>query len=176
MLIYLSILVNHRSTEQLILEELALVLAAVLRFQRESGRQGVKPGAVKAQSGRGQKVMTTEELMNGIQRQNEIIISLLARLVWTPEKIGAIITSGKRNPAGYVTAYNALDGAKPGTQLAAIAGVTQPAMSTTLQAWLEEGIILNVGSDTVPKYKRLMRIPEAKEKGKRKTNGTNEQQ
>lgn len=117
--------------------------------------------------------MTTEELLNGIQQQNEIIIGLLARLVWTPEKIETIVTSGKRNPAGYVTAYNALDGSKPGTQLAAIAGVTQPAMSTTLQAWLDDGIILNVGGDTTPKYKRLMRLPEAKKKAKRSSNGTN---
>jgi hypothetical protein len=47
-------------------------------------------------------------------------------------------------------------------------------MSTTLQAWLDAGIILNVGGDTTPKYKRLMRLPEAKKKGKRSSNGTND--
>lgn len=117
--------------------------------------------------------MTTDEVFASIQQQNEIIISLLARLVWTPEKIGAIVAGGKRNPDGYVTVYNALDGAKTGTQLAALAGVTQPMMSVTLQAWLDEGIVLNVGSNSAPKYKRLMRIPEAKKKGKRDTNDSN---
>ncbi|MGA3373230.1 MAG: hypothetical protein ABSC48_15860 [Terracidiphilus sp.] len=119
--------------------------------------------------------MTTEELLANIGQQNEIIISLLARLAWTPEQIGAIITSGKRNPDGYVIAYNALDGSKTGTQLATIAGVTQQAMSGTLQAWLDEGIILNVAGDAMPKYKRLMRVPEARKKGKRSNNVANEQ-
>ena len=104
--------------------------------------------------------MTTDEVFTSIQQQNEIIISLLARLVWTPETITAIVTDGKRNPDAYRTVYNALDGEKTGIQLA---------------AWLEEGIVLNVGTDTVPKYKRLMRIPEARKKGKRDTNGTNGQ-
>lgn len=119
--------------------------------------------------------MTTDQVFASIQQQNEIIISLLARLVWTPEKIAAIVTGGKRNPDAYRTVYNALDGEKTGIQLAAMAGVTQPAISYTLQSWLEEGIVLNVGTDTVPKYKRLMRIPEARKKGKRDTKGTNEQ-
>jgi hypothetical protein len=119
--------------------------------------------------------MTTDQVFTNIQQQNEIIIGLLARLVWTPEKIVAIVTGGKRNPDAYRTVYNTLDGEKTGMQLAAIAGVAQPTMSVMLQAWLEEGIVLNVGTDTQPKYKRLMRIPEARKKGKREANGSNGQ-
>lgn len=32
--------------------------------------------------------MTTDEVFAVIRQQNEIIIALLARLVWTPEKLG----------------------------------------------------------------------------------------
>jgi hypothetical protein len=111
--------------------------------------------------------MTSDELFAAVQHQNEIIISLLARLVWTPEKITETLIRGKRNPGAYVTAYNALDGSKTVTQVAALATVTQPTMSVTLQSWLDEGIILNVGTDSQPKYKRLMRIPDIRKKGKR---------
>jgi len=115
--------------------------------------------------------MTSDEVFISIQQQNEIIISLLARLVWTPEKIAGIVTGGKRNPDAYLIVYNALDGSKTGKELAAMAGVAQPTMSVMLQSWLEEGIILNIGTDSVPRYKRLMRIPGARKKGKRDTNG-----
>jgi len=114
--------------------------------------------------------MTTDEAFAGIQRQNEIIISLLARLVWTPEKIAAIVTGGKRNPDAYRTVYNSLDGEKTGRQLANLAEVTQQAISFTLQNWHDEGIVLNVGTDAQPRYKRLMRIPEARKKAKRDVN------
>jgi hypothetical protein len=116
--------------------------------------------------------MNADQVFARIEQQNEIIVSLLARLVWSPEKIVAIVTGGKRNPDAYRTVYNALDGEKTGMQLAAIAGVTQPTMSVMLQSWLEEGIVLNIGTDSQPRYKRLMRIPEARKRGKRETNGT----
>jgi hypothetical protein len=119
--------------------------------------------------------MTTDQVFTSIQQQNEIIISLLARLVWTPEKIAAIVTGGKRNPEAYVSVYNALDGTKTGKELAVMAGVAQPTMSVMLQSWLDDGIVLNVGTDSVPKYKRLMRIPETRKRGKRDTDGTNGQ-
>lgn len=119
--------------------------------------------------------MNSDEVFAAIQRQNDIIVSLLARLVWTPEKITEIVTRNKRNPGAYVTTYNALDGSKTGTQLAALARVAQPTMSVTLQSWLDEGIILNTGTDNQPKYKRLMRIPDVHKKGKGDNNETNGQ-
>lgn len=33
-------------------------------------------------------------------------------------------------------------------------------MSAVLQLWLDEGIVLNVGTDGQPRYKRLMKLPE----------------
>jgi hypothetical protein len=37
-------------------------------------------------------------------------------------------------------------------------------MSGVLQGWLEDGIVLNVGTESQPRYRRLMKLPE-----KRKT-------
>lgn len=111
--------------------------------------------------------MTTDQVFESILQQNEIIITLLARLVWTPEKLSAVVTSKKKNPDAYVSVYNALDGSKTGKQLGELAGVTQQAISAVLQTWMDEGIVLNVGTDSQPKYRRLMKLPEkrrAKEK------------
>jgi len=106
--------------------------------------------------------MTTEEVFANILQQNEVIITLLARLVWTPEKLAAVVMANKRNPDAYVSVYNALDGEKTGVQLATLAGVTKQAISFVLQSWVDEGIVLNVGTDNQPKYRRLMRLPEKK--------------
>lgn len=106
--------------------------------------------------------MTTEELFTAIRLQNDAVIALLARLVWTPEKLAAEVASGKRNPDAYVRVYNALDGAKTITVLAEMAGVKQPSMGAVLRSWLDEGIVVNIGTDAQPKYKRLMKIPEKK--------------
>jgi len=93
--------------------------------------------------------------------QNEMLISLIARLVWTPEKLVEMVTANKKkDPEAYVSVYNALDGEKTGTQLGEIAGVSKQAISGVLSGWLEDGIVLNVGTDTTPKYRRLMRLPE----------------
>ena len=111
--------------------------------------------------------MTNDEVFTTIRQQNEAIINLLARLAWTPEKVAEIATRGKRNPEAYIKAYNALDGSKTVTHVAKLRGVTQQTMSVMLQSWLDEGIVLNVGTDGQPKYKRLMRIPEVRKKGRR---------
>jgi hypothetical protein len=100
-----------------------------------------------------------------MQRQNDIIIALLARLVWTPEKLAEIVTRAKRNPDAYRKIYNALDGDRTGRSLASIASVTQQAISYVLKAWEEEGIVTNVGTTSKPRYKRLMTIPLKAKRG-----------
>jgi hypothetical protein len=74
-----------------------------------------------------------------------------------------------------MTAYNALDGSKTGTQVAALAKVTQSTMSVTLQSWFDEGIILNIGTGSQPKYKRLMRIAAVQKKGRRNADDSDPQ-
>ncbi len=103
--------------------------------------------------------MSQDTALTNIQRQNEMIIGLLARLVWTPEKLAEIVSRGKRNPQAYREAYNALDGNATGKRLASRANVSQPAMAVVLKAWHELGIVVNIGTDSQPRYKRLMLIP-----------------
>jgi hypothetical protein len=105
--------------------------------------------------------MTDNEALAKILRQNEIMIGLLARLVWTPERLAEMVSRGKRNPQAYLKIYNSLDGIATGTQLASRAGVSQPVMAVALKAWQDLGIVLNVGTDSQPRYKRLMSIPTA---------------
>ena len=112
--------------------------------------------------------MTSDEALTTIAQQNkillfqnEMLITLIARLVWTPEKlVEMVMANRKKDPEGYVSVYNALDGEKTGKQLGEIAGVSQQAIAYVLAGWLEDGIVLNVGTDTLPKYRRLMRLPE----------------
>jgi hypothetical protein len=109
--------------------------------------------------------MNTDEVFVSIRSQNDVIISLLARLVWKPEEITAlVIANKKKDPDAYITVYNELDGTggKTGKQLGAIAGVSQQAISSVLQTWLDEGIVTNAGTENQPKYKRVMRLPEKK--------------
>ncbi len=103
--------------------------------------------------------MSQDETLTNIQRQNDLIIGLLARLVWTPEKLADIVSRGKRNPQAYRKVYNALDGIATGKHLASRASVSQPAMAVALKGWHELGIVVNVGTDSQPRYKRLMSIP-----------------
>ena len=100
-----------------------------------------------------------EQTLACIQKQNDVIIGLLARLVWSPEKLAELIMHRKKNAASCLTVYNLLDGMKTGRQLASTAGVTQQAISYVLQLWEEQGIVMNVGTESQPRYKRLMSVP-----------------
>jgi hypothetical protein len=119
--------------------------------------------------------VTTDEALTIIVQQNktltsqnEMLISLTARLVWKPEDLVEIVMANKKkDPEAYVTVYNACDGRTTGKQLAEIAGVSQPAMSGVLQGWLEDGIVLNVGTESQPKYRRLMKLPEKRKAEKK---------
>jgi hypothetical protein len=103
-----------------------------------------------------------------LERQNEIIIGLLARSTMGVPAISKIVCSGKRNPQAYLKVYNSLDGTTGVTELAKGAGVTQPTMSVVLQSWEEQGIIYNTGTDAKPRYHRLLHLPPVKTEGKPK--------
>ena len=126
--------------------------------------------------------MTTDEALTTIAQQNktlisqnEMLISLIAKLVWSPEKLVEIVMANKRkDPEAYVSVYNALDGETTGTQLGEIAGVSKQAISSVLQGWVEDGIVLNVGTETQPKYRRLMQLPEKRKAVKRAKNPNSE--
>ena len=94
-----------------------------------------------------------------IEKQNEIIISLLGRMAFTPERIRELITKNKKkDPEKYVDCYNACDGNKNVNELAAIIGVDQSTLSPILGDWTELGIIYEVYKPKGKFYKKLFPI------------------
>lgn len=91
-----------------------------------------------------------------LEVQNQVIISLLARSAIGVESIRKIVRGGKKNPRAYVKVYNSLDGVRRVTELARIAGVTQPTMTVVLQSWEAQGIVYDVGLRGKPRYHRLL--------------------
>lgn len=99
----------------------------------------------------------TEEMKKSI-RQNEVIISLLGRIAFTPEQVREIVTSKKREKQGYINGYNALNGDRSVSEIADIIGVTQGMLSPILSQWEELGIICEVERAGGKFYKRLFPI------------------
>ncbi len=105
-----------------------------------------------------------------IEKQNDIIISLLGRMVFSPEKIREIITkSKKKDPEKYVLGYNACDGTKNVNDLAEIIGVDQSTLSPILQQWEDLGIIYEVSKQKNKLYKKLYPIEVKKSAPKKPT-------
>ena len=96
-----------------------------------------------------------------LERQNRVIIELLARTALGVEKIEDIVKKGKRkgNPDDYAKVYNLLDGTKTATELAKVVQVSKQNMSEILKYWEEKGIVYNIGTDNLPKYVGLLRLP-----------------
>lgn len=94
-----------------------------------------------------------------LAKQNEILISLLARSAIGIDSIHDTVTKGKKNPDAYIKAYNALTGSVGVTEAAKIARVSKGTMSDTLRSWEEEGILYDVGEPNRPLYKRLLVLP-----------------
>jgi len=95
-----------------------------------------------------------------VEKQLDVLISLMARRDPGIAFMHRIVTRGKKDPAAYIRAYNALDGSLSVTEAAKIAGVTIATMSEILQGWRMEGIIYDVsGTAGKPLYKRLVVLP-----------------
>ena len=88
----------------------------------------------------------------------ESVITLLGRIAFKSEQIRDIVRKGKRNPNAYVKVYNACDGNRTVTQLAKIAGVSQPTMTSVLKQWIQQGIIYEVQRSGGKFYKKLYPI------------------
>jgi hypothetical protein len=100
----------------------------------------------------------SEDILKKLEKQNEIIISLLGRLAFTPEKIHDIVEKKKQNPQRYVDAYNACDGNHNVNDLATIAGVVHSTLSPILREWEELGIIYEVNKPKGTFYRKLFPI------------------
>ena len=92
------------------------------------------------------------------ETKTDVMIELLARLAFGEAKIKHIVTKNKKNPESYVKGYNLCDGENNVTEIAKIVGVKPPTITPILKAWGREGIIYNLGTETKPKYKSLMRL------------------
>jgi hypothetical protein len=113
--------------------------------------------------------VNSENLLDEIRTQNFVVIELLARLNWSPEELSSVVTKNKRDPAAYLRAYNDLDGKTTGKDIGKAIGVSQQAAAVVLKGWLELGIVINMGSETNPRYRRVMRLSEKPAKASRTT-------
>lgn len=93
-----------------------------------------------------------------IKAQNEVIVSLLARLSFGNEAVKEIVVEKKRDKDAYVKAYNALDGAHGVGDIAKLAKVDISTMSQVLKRWSSLGIVYNVGQGSKPAYKNVLAI------------------
>lgn len=93
-----------------------------------------------------------------IIKQNEVIISLLGRLVFKPDNVRKIVMLKKQNPQNYINGYNACTGEHTVTEIAALIGVTQGTLSPILSEWEELGIIYVVEKPKGKFYRRIFPI------------------
>jgi len=98
------------------------------------------------------------EELKKIIKQNEVIISLLGRIAFTPDKVRDIVTRKKQNPQNYINGYNACDGKHSVSDIAKIIGVTPGTISPILAEWEEIGIIYEVEKPKGKFYKKLFPI------------------
>lgn len=95
-----------------------------------------------------------------IERQNEVIIALLARSTIGVDYIEKIVTSRKKGKGeDFLRAYNQLDGTRSITEIAKQLGVSKQNISQVLQAWEEKGIVYNVGTTSRSVYAGLLKLP-----------------
>ena len=100
----------------------------------------------------------SDDTLKKIEKQNEIIISLLGRMAFNPERIREIVVKKKLNPQGYVDGYNACDGNHNVNEIANVVGVKHNTLSPILQEWEELGILFEVEKPKGKFYKKLYPI------------------
>jgi len=98
----------------------------------------------------------TEELKR-IAHQNEVIISLLGRLAFTPKQVEELVTSNKQKKLKpkYINGYNALDGKKSLSKIAGIVSVAPATLSPILVQWEELGIIYEIEKSGGKFYRKI---------------------
>jgi len=99
-----------------------------------------------------------DEYLKKIIKQNEVIISLIGRIAFTPDKVREIVTIRKQNPENYIKGYNACDGKHTLSEIATIIGVTPGTLSPILSEWEDIGIIYEAEKPKGKFYKKLFPI------------------
>jgi len=100
----------------------------------------------------------SEDPFKKLVRQNEVIISLLGRMVFKPEQIREIVEKKKRNPQNYVNGYNACNGENSLHDIAVVVGVKDGTLSPILSDWEQIGIIFETERTGGKFYRKLFSI------------------
>ncbi|MEM3419685.1 MAG: hypothetical protein QXY18_01790 [Nitrososphaerota archaeon] len=112
----------------------------------------------EANKGKNMRREMCDEDIKKLIKQNEIIISLLGRIAFTPDKVREIVTAKKQNPDNYIKGYNACDGKHTLSQIAKIIGVTPGTLSPILAEWEENRIIYEIEKPGGKFYKKIFPI------------------
>jgi len=101
---------------------------------------------------------TDPENIESMQPMFEIMISLLGKLVYPPEKLRPIIMKWKKKPEDYIRAYNLCDGEHTVKQIAEAINVTGTTLSPILAEWEELAIVYEVTKKGGKFYKKLYKL------------------
>lgn len=72
----------------------------------------------------------------------EVIVKLLGKMVFTDEEIKSIVTFKKGDKSkSYILGYNSYDGTKSQVEIAKIIGVTSGTLSPIMKQWENAGIV-----------------------------------
>lgn len=93
----------------------------------------------------------------------EVMITLIGRLVYPPEKIMEIVKFKKRNPEQYVAIYNLCDGEHTGSEIAKTFDQDQSGLSRILSDWKDLGIVYEITKKGGKFYKKLYTLEEPKQ-------------
>lgn len=83
----------------------------------------------------------SEKLLEKIAKQNELIISLLGRMVFKRDELRKLVIQDSKRPTAILRAYNLCDGSLTVTEIASKVGLTQSAISQAIGRWEKLGII-----------------------------------
>lgn len=94
-----------------------------------------------------------------IRRQNETIISLLGRSVFSEDELKTIITANSSKPKAMLEAYNFCDGLTGLTEIAKKVPIAQSSLTAAVNKWEDNGIaIKHVNKDNTVFPQRLYKL------------------
>jgi hypothetical protein len=93
-----------------------------------------------------------------------ILVAMSARTAFPRAELRKIVVGESRVPWRWIAAYNACDGTKSQTEIAALASVDVGDLSRALTRWIDEGVVFRVGPGRLPQG--LYPLPSEKERDK----------
>ena len=105
-----------------------------------------------------EKVTINSEEESSPQGINEVIITLLGRIAYTPDQLTSIISKKKQDPEAYIRGYNLCDGKHTLTQIAEEMKVSPGTLSPIINNWKDIGIVYEVKKGGQKFFKRLYKL------------------